>query len=411
MAYAGGEGAAKPQYNIREDHVKEALKADKGSEAVLNFWQIKDLAEKGDNFSSSVTSVKVRFSLMGETSKVSYVVKICPPRSKMAQVAEFPLKMMKKENEFFQEILPKLNSELTSLGHHNLRMPKWFYTSLEENREMIFLEDLRDLGFEVFKDCKVGLDEAHTKLVLQELARLHAASLLLKAKMQILHEEPDSEKGLALAFKYINEDWTTLKEDEEAEQNSKCSVSLVEAEAFLAKDGGCEVARRWLDMHKNKPLDLVKSFLVRQTKFDVICHGDCWVNNLQFRYNKDGEPVEVMLLDLQLNRLASPATDINYLLYTSLHGDNRKTNWRNYLSSYYNTFRGVMESGGLGMLFTLEELHQEYRSKMEYGMLYGSMTVALLMRESPSSPGWMGGSKNFQTRFLALYGELIEQER
>ncbi|XP_045587357.2 uncharacterized protein [Procambarus clarkii] len=192
--------------------------------------------------------------------------------------------------------------------------------------------------------------------------------------------------------------------------NKTCSGSLAGAEAFMTNMKGYEVARLWLAKHQNNSLDLVKHFLVRNPKFDVICHGDCWVNNVQFRYS-EGKPVDVMLLDFQLNRLASPATDLNYLLYTSLHGKDRKENWRDFLSYYYDSFRSVMEAGGRGMPFTLKELHQEYRKKMEYGMLYGSMTVSLVMRESSSTLDEKKKNPQFLSLFLALYGELIEQER
>nr|XP_045591192.1 uncharacterized protein LOC123753250 [Procambarus clarkii]XP_045600635.1 uncharacterized protein LOC123759574 [Procambarus clarkii] len=400
MGSAGSAGAVGPQANIEDDHVKEALKMDKGREAIFISQSVRDLAGKGDHFSSTVTSVEVKFSLMGKHNVVSYVVKISPHRSE-DHLADFHLSMMKKENEFFKEILPQLNSELNSLGHSNLRMPRWLYTSLEEDKELIFLEDLRPLGFKVF-DCKVGLDVDHTNLVLKELARLHAASLLLKAKTPL--------QDLAQTFPHIAEDWTSLSENAKKMHNKTCSGSLAGAEALLTNMKGYEVARRWLAKHQNNSLDLVKHFLVRNPKFDVICHGDCWVNNVQFRYS-EGKPVDVMLLDLQLNRLASPATDLNYLLYTSLHGKDRKANWRDFLSYYYDSFRSVMEAGGRGMPFTLKELHQEYRNKMEYGMLYGSMTVSLVMRESSSTLDEKKKNPQFLSRFLALYGELIEQER
>nr|XP_045586386.1 uncharacterized protein LOC123748238 isoform X3 [Procambarus clarkii] len=421
MASAGEAGVARPQDNITEAHVKATLTADKGSEADLVSWSVQDFTKKGDNYASVVTSVSVKYFLMGKDQTASYVVKINPQRSIGKDFADFSLSVFKKEIEFFQEILPLLNSELTSRGFSNLRMAKWLYTSLEKDKEMIFLEDLRPRGFRMF-DCKKGLDVAHATLVLQELARLHAASLLLKATAP--------EQDLADRFTYIKVDWMSFSANGKKMFNEMCSGNLGGAEELLKDRPGYETAKHWLNKHKNNSADLVERLLVRNAKFDVICHGDCWVNNLLFRYSEEGEPVEVMLLDLQLNRVASPATDLNYLLYTSLHGNDRKANWRDFLSSYYDTFRGVMEAGGRDMPFTLEELHQEYRDRMEYGLLFASMSVSVMLRESSDIPdvinmkkedipkfmeegrqktiNMMENNPQFRSRFLALFGEFIE---
>ncbi|XP_045586388.1 uncharacterized protein [Procambarus clarkii] len=421
MASAGDAGDVRPQDNITEAHVKAALTADKGSEANLVSWSIKDFTNKGDNYATIVTSVSVKFSLAGQEQTTSYVVKLNPKRTGERGMSELGLIVFLKEAEFFQEILPLLNAELTVRGLQGLRVAKWFYTSLEKDKEMIFLEDLRSRGFKMF-DRKKGMDVAHATLVLQELARLHAASLLLKATAP--------EKDLADRFTHIKDDWMNFSESAKQFLNDMFSGPIAGGEEMLHNIEGYEVAEQWLAKHKNNCADLVEQQLVRSPKFDVICHGDCWNNNVLFRYNKNDVPVEVMLLDLQVNRMASPATDLNYFLYTSLHGNDRKANWRDFLSSYYDTLRGVMEAGGRDMPFTLEELHQEYRDKMEFGLLFATMTMTIMLGEAEDSPDMINmkeediqkimeeGRQNtikmvknnslFRSRFLAVFDDLIQ---
>ncbi|XP_045586401.1 uncharacterized protein [Procambarus clarkii] len=421
MASAGDAGAARPQDNITEAHVKAALTADKGNEADFVSWSVKDFTNKGDNYATIVTSVNVKFLLAGKEQTTSYVVKLNPKRAVEVGMSEFFSAIFKKESEFFLDILPLLNGELTVRGLHSLRVAKWFYTSLEIEKEMIFLEDLRSRGFIMF-DCKKGMDVAHTTLVLKELARFHAASLLLKATAP--------EQDLADRFTLIKVDWISFPDTTKQLYNDMCIGPMAAGEEILRDIEGYEVAAQWLAKHKNNFADLLLRQLVRNPKFDVICHGDCWNNNLLFRYNKDGDPVEVMLLDLQLNRVASPATDLNYLLYTSLHGNDRKANWRDFLSSYYDTFQGVMEAGGIDMPFTLEELHQEVRDKMEYGLLFGTMSVTIQLGKAEDFPDMinmkeedvpkmfekfrqktikmMENNKIFRSRFLATFVDLIQ---
>lgn len=49
----------------------------------------------------------------------------------------------------------------------------------------------------------------------------------------------------------------------------------------------------------------------------VLCHGDLWINNLLFKYNKSNVCEGVKLVDLQTMRYSSPVIDILHFLYTS----------------------------------------------------------------------------------------------
>ncbi len=48
----------------------------------------------------------------------------------------------------------------------------------------------------------------------------------------------------------------------------------------------------------------------------IICHGDCWSNNLMFRYDSEtGKPCEVILVDLQLPVETCVVNDLVYVTY------------------------------------------------------------------------------------------------
>lgn len=55
----------------------------------------------------------------------------------------------------------------------------------------------------------------------------------------------------------------------------------------------------------------------------VFTHGDCWANNLLFKYGSGGAPVEARLVDLAGIRYSSPALDILHFLNTSVLRDVR----------------------------------------------------------------------------------------
>ena len=76
--------------------------------------------------------------------------------------------------------------------------------SLELGKEVIMLEDLRARHFKMF-DRRLGIDVPHAHLVLKELGRLHAGSLVMEKKLGC---------SLTEIWPVINEKW--LQQDDDA---------------------------------------------------------------------------------------------------------------------------------------------------------------------------------------------------
>lgn len=106
------------------------------------------------------------------------------------------------------------------------------------------------------------------------------------------------------------------------------------------------------------------------------------------RYDEDGVPVEVMLIDLQVCRRESFAVDLNYFLYTSLTGDVRKPNLDALLETYRGHFNGVVEAGGAGGEGRLSEVEvvQEFRRLNILGAIFNMMIIGALLMEPEDVP-------------------------
>lgn len=164
-------------------------------------------------------------------------------------------------------------------------------------------------------------------------------------------------------------------------------------------------------------------------RFENVGHGDCWNNNVLFRYNDEGRPVEVMLLDLQVCRKASVTVDLNYFLFTSLTGDVRRPNLKEFMSIYHSSYKGIMEAGGLNMYFTEDELLKEFRDKNTLGAVFGMIVQPAVVMESDEVPDISGKDIDIEkvmkdyraklmemldsnplmkSRFLAIFDELME---
>lgn len=355
---------------ITEEAVKEALKAHKGGEARLTSWQIKDFTSKGDNYASVVSSVELDFDLNGNDESITYIVKINPCHG-MESFEEMTHTIFLKEAEFYIKLLPQLNGVLREHELSPLAVPECHYGTLEKKKELIFLEDLRPRGFKMF-DRRKGLDVAHASLVLKELARLHAASLLLQKK------DPEYSKDTLLHRGWINmtDDGFGMLQVLEGVMDTGIMM--------LKKVGGYESSITWAESTKSKLREIFEKQR-EPCKHQVICHGDAWNNNLLFKYDEDGVPVEVMLIDLQMCRREPFAVDLNYLLYTSLTGDVRKPNLDALLETYRGHFNGVMETEGEGRLLEGEVL-QEFRRLNILGAIFNMMIICPMLMEPEDVP-------------------------
>lgn len=259
---------------VTKANVSAALAKDKGPEATLNSFQVIDFIAVGDNYACFVSSVEVTYHELSspETQSVTYVVKLNPCR----KVAWFDLmtnKIFSKEAQFYSIVVPQLNACLQKIGQPPLRFPQCYYTSFESLKEIIFLEDMRKRNFNMF-DRKKGLDENHVILVVEELGRLHAASVMLQ---EDIHPEEILEKYPFLADFFIDT-------GNSVDEMKPIFMSFAETGAQIAeKLEGYDKVAAFLREMAPSVMEKLKEQCQVTPKFKVLCHGDCWNNNLLFR--------------------------------------------------------------------------------------------------------------------------------
>lgn len=78
----------------------------------------------------------------------------------------------------------------------------------------------------------------------------------------------------------------------------------------------------------------MKSIHIVETDFNVLNHGDMWINNIMFQYDNDGNIQEMLFVDLQMCKYGSPAIDLYYFLISSCNPDIKMKEF-DYLIRYY----------------------------------------------------------------------------
>lgn len=70
-------------------------------------------------------------------------------------------------------------------------------------------------------------------------------------------------------------------------------------------------------------------------EFNVINHGDCWVNNFLFKFDPSGQLLDMLFVDFQNPSYGHPSADVLYFIITSVHIDYKLKDF-DYFIKYYH---------------------------------------------------------------------------
>lgn len=114
----------------------------------------------------------------------------------------------------------------------------------------------------------------------------------------------------------------------------------------------------------------------------VLCHGDFNWNNLLFRYDSDGRPVDVMVVEMSNVRYGSPALDLSFFLYMNTDRRLRDTRWGELLDIYCTALSSAMSDlAGAVRVPDRQQLDDEMRKHSFYGLAHVSFSVRLMTEE------------------------------
>lgn len=249
-------------------------------------------------------------------------------------------------------MLQTINSSYSSLSVVNMRpQPKY-----------ILLEEFASKGYKKV-DRQNGLDVGHLKLILEKLAKLHAASAMLYNQDEtdfMSHQEPN----ISEYFKIFH----------------PLFVNCLNACAKAAEKwpGAEEFARKLFVLEKNVIDRGSEAFILEDEEFGVLCHGDLWTNNVMFDYNEKNEPNDAIMLDFGLSYFGSPGIDLSYLLFTSSSNDIKDYEIDILLQHYHQHLHAnLIKMNCKRSIPALTDIHNHFLKRGIVGVIYSTLLIPM----------------------------------
>ena len=326
----------------------------------------KAATDKGDNYSSDMMRVTVEFTRnKGDklvTEKKSMILKLEPLEEGARRDLISKIGVFDTEISALTDTVKKMNH---MLGPEERLSAKVYHVRMEPPLCLI-LEDLSVLGFRM-ADRQLGLDMDHALMAIRGLARFHAASVALCEKEPKYKER--YRKGLfsmehpGEMHTFISGTLTTMAEEvEKWPELGKPYADKLRAFIPNSYRKGCEAIAR------------------KDNEFNVINHGDCWVNNMLFRYDDNGKPIQHIFVDFQLCLYSSPAVDLHYFAATSLSEEVYKHRRGLLLEEYLKTLTSVMKKLGCKTSPpTMDELQRTLKERETYEFISSIVILPMIL--------------------------------
>lgn len=294
----------------------------------------KHLTDPGENFGSIILAVNINAEQNDKKRTLNVVVKLPPTSAYLLDLFDSPL-TFKKELEFYSTVVPELLKLQTESGiprealsvivpqflggRLGLRDPQCF-----DEQAAIVLENLKSHNYTT-QDRIVGLDKVHMDFAISHLAKLHAITIGLKLK------RPEFFKRTVLPI-------LEFTVNEAAEKGTVDMIQKAHNDYKNIKE-----AEAYLDRIK-KTIEYGFTNLTPEEPWATLVHHDFWVNNMMFKYDESGKPINMKIVDFQLTVYNYGVDDLIFFLISSSRKEVLDNHLDDMIDFYYDSFIESLKS-------------------------------------------------------------------
>nr|CAD7199941.1 unnamed protein product [Timema douglasi] len=317
-------GYVDPAEWLDEQFIERALREGEADpDIVVKHIQVKAATAIGENYASLMYRVSVDFVTGGgKMDRQSLIVKALPKSEVVHDFMAFDY-IFTTEADMYKKTLPAMEILLKEANTAKYKpfAPKGVYFAPDKT---LVLEYLAVSGFKL-AGKQQGLDLDHSKLAIQRLGMFHAASLAL------------SEKDPSSMIPYSIDIEPAFKKNE-----------YVISNIFRAL---AEEVRTWpvySEKYADKLLRLSENIIDRYIEkmksvegdFNVLNHGDCWLNNMMFKYSETGQAIDHRFVDYQRPHYGTSAGESSPSLFVKVN------HYDDLLLEYHSTLCNTLKDLG-----------------------------------------------------------------
>nr|CAD7456338.1 unnamed protein product [Timema tahoe] len=327
---------------ITKTDLEELLKP-KFGQVTVETISISQLTQPGENYGANLLAVEITFA--PDHRKMSIVAKLVP-----VLPDKFNYITVRKEMDFYLLVSPAYRqiqeecqvpeNEIVDLfpecyGARATRGPD--VGQLPDDGAALLIENLKPRGYSI-GDRLTGLDLAHTRLVMVQMARFHAIAIALKInKPQVFQ---DTVMKSCVFFKRgpppKKEDDKKVKDISDGPGKG---FEMISKQVAMLPELADKLNR--MKASVNKTIEQKASGNPPQPSepFASILHDDLCVNNIMFCYEADKKtPKDLKIIDFQFQFYDSPAKDLLFFLFTSTEVGLVVDHYDDMVRLYHQTF-------------------------------------------------------------------------
>uniref|UniRef100_A0A1Y1M531 CHK kinase-like domain-containing protein n=2 Tax=Photinus pyralis TaxID=7054 RepID=A0A1Y1M531_PHOPY len=330
--------------------------------AINNVHITNDVSPAGESFCSTLSRIKVDYSFDdgGGQRTLWMVCKSCPEDEYQAGFVR-EMKMFDCELEMYGNIIP-----LLSRLDYREKMSPIAYWFCSAPLPMMLLEDLSAVNYKL-TERRRGLDLEHCLSVVEKLAYFHSASVALHEKdPNVL---PKFSKSMfrksSITAKIISINYDEIVKQLQNRPDVKKHIQKMK----LAKD---RILTELCNVHKIN------------CDFKVLNHGDCWINNIMFRYNNRGVVSDVAFVDYTISCFSSPCLDLHYFLTASANLETR-SKYSTIIDHYFENLTRLLRKFHTKSMPTREQFDADFRIFSSYG--FGTALLVLPFSKANHAEG------------------------
>ncbi|CAG9835369.1 unnamed protein product [Diabrotica balteata] len=321
---------------------------------------ISGTSSKGDGYLGEINFVKVPCDTKeGEKRVFDVVIKSAKTNDDLRKNTPI-VETYEREIAMYMKVAPAIRDFQNEYAIENTfsHFAECFTTCLLHKKEAVLLQNLNSLGFSIH-DRKVPQNFEHISFVFRTYALWHGCTLALKIKKPEL-------------FKNLTEGMTDLygKFIKMADMLPLWQQYFNIIIKILREKGEDKVADKIIDKAGD-----IETIMTKMTlEFDKEAEQEA--------ENDFSKPVDVVLIDLQLARVASPVTDLSYYLY-SVADKSSLDKFDVLLSTYYATLSNYLSQYNIDCehIVTLKRLRESWKKYGRFGLLCAPFIVRAELSE------------------------------